>query len=548
MDKSKGICKICGKQFNQSLLPSGRYSKSSFCSKECENKNNDKYKTVKTKVCRYCGKEFEVQRTNNGKNFSTINYCSNQCNQAALAEKHKKVCTYCGKEFIPKKVPSGHFGRSSYCSIECQRKYNDEHNRKSKICAYCGKEFIPNRDSNNNISGMQKYCSDLCRKAKEEENRQTIKCKFCGKDFKPPRLNNGKISRTRYCSEDCRVKDYDANKLKEKICLYCGKKFRPKRLNNGKLSQSNYCSDVCWYNGYQRNYIASCKEKYGVDYACMLQEAQEKQGQIISKINKDFAKKLEDAGISCELETIRLDNYSYDIYVKDKNLLIEIDPSYTHTTAGNHYNNFKYSEKFINYQLNKTLTAQKYGYSCIHIFDWDDKDKILNLLKPKVNIGVAVVKEITQEKAKDFIGKYSLCVTDRMKQDIKYCLGLFSYLTDDLIEIAVLNDNNELSFYRCFDYFVDNDIEILIKSVVNNYKYLNLKIIKDLSKDFNDYTKYGFTLKSVIEPQKIWSKTKEYIVDDNNYNTKQLLSQGWLPVYNCGYEKYELMLGANNAN
>lgn len=549
MDRSKGICKICGKQFNQQLLSSGRYSKKSFCSKECENKNNDKYKIIKTKICKYCGKEFEVKRTNNGKNFSTTDYCSEQCNQEHIAEKHKKVCAYCGKEFIPEKMPSGHFGKSPYCSIECQRKYNDEHNRKTKICAYCGKEFTPNRCSDGSISGMQKYCSDLCRKAKEEENRQTIKCKYCGKEFKPLRLSNGRISKAQYCNEECRTKDYDKNKLKEKTCLYCGKKFKPKRLDNGKLSQSNYCSDDCWYNGYQRNYVASCQEKYGVDYACMMQKAQEKQGQIISQINKNFANDLKNVGIDYELETIRLDNYSYDIYIRNKSLLIEIDPSYTHTTVGNHFNNFKYNEKFINYQLNKTLVAQKYGYNCMHIFDWDDRNKILGLLKPKIEIEAEymIVKEVTQEEAKSFISKYSL-YTDTIQQNNSHYLGLFNCLTNDLIKLAILNSNNRLSFCNCFDYYVNNGIKILLKSVIDNYKPLNLMITKDLSKDFNDYTKYGFTLKSIVEPQKIWSKTKEYIVEDNNCNTKQLLSQGWLPVYNCGYEKYELILGANDAN
>lgn len=539
MDRSKGICKICGKQFNQQLLSSGRYSKKSFCSKECENKNNDKYKIIKTKICKYCGKEFEVKRTNNGKNFSTTDYCSEQCNQAHIAERHKKVCIYCGKEFIPEKMPSGHFGKSPYCSIECQRKYNDEHNRKTKVCAYCGKEFIPTRCSDGSISGMQKYCSDACRKAKEEENRQTIKCKFCGKEFKPLRLSNGRISKAQYCSEECRTKDYDKNKLKEKTCLYCGKKFKPKRLDNGKLSQSNYCSDDCWYNGYQRNYIASCQEKYGVDYACMTQKAQEKQGQIISQVNKNFANDLKNIGISCELETIRLDNYSYDIYIKDKNLLIEIDPSYTHTVAGNHFNNFKYNEKFINYQLDKTLTAQKYGYNCIHIFDWDDKSKFLYLLKPKTEIEskYITIKEILQEEAQKFINKYNYTSVS-IGEDI-YCLGIVNYLTNDIIQIAIFR-NDKVEFYNCFDYIVNESINILVQYYIEQHKNIEkLNIVKDIAKDITDYTNFGFKKLKTISPQKIWSKDKQYITDNKNIKSKQMLNQGWLPIYNCGYTLYE---------
>ena len=95
------ICKFCKKEFEPQLLPSGRYSKSNFCCKECEQNYNKQSLITKTRVCEYCNKIFQVPRTNNGKSFSTTKYCSNECYTNALKEQNKRTCIVCGKIFLP---------------------------------------------------------------------------------------------------------------------------------------------------------------------------------------------------------------------------------------------------------------------------------------------------------------------------------------------------------------------------------------------------------------------------------------------------------------
>ncbi len=132
------ICPVCGKEFT----PVAKHSK--YCSKECSDEvkrqyraryyqqNREKYLDyvaehqkpdtphVYTKVCPFCGKEFET--TNNRKI-----YCSDECKNQYNKEKkrEKKVypintCIMCGKQFTARSV------RTRFCCKECEKKYNRE--------------------------------------------------------------------------------------------------------------------------------------------------------------------------------------------------------------------------------------------------------------------------------------------------------------------------------------------------------------------------------------------------------------------------------------
>ena len=70
--------------------------------------------------------------------------------------------------------------------------------------------------------------------------------------------------------------------------------------------------------------------KYGVEYACLTENCINNNGRMISKVNKDFKELLDKNGIKSELE-FRLNKYSFDLHILDTNILIEINPTYTHT-------------------------------------------------------------------------------------------------------------------------------------------------------------------------------------------------------------------------
>ena len=403
-------CKFCKQEFEPQLLPSGRYSKSNFCCKECEQNYSKQFLITKTRICEYCNKPFQVPRTNNGKSFSTTKYCSNECYVNALKEQNKRTCIVCGKIFLPEYLEkSKRFSKTNFCSKDCEKEYYDK-NRQSKIkCSYCGKEFLRPRSTNGKGFQNIKYCSDACRHNAESAKITKRYCINCNKELPILYTSSGHISKTKFCNDVCEKEYYDKTKLKEKTCLYCGKKFKPLRLDNGKLSQSNYCSDDCWMKGTNRNFKSTCQEKYGVDYPVLLKEVKEAQGNIISKLNTRFCEELFKYNINYSLE-YRIDDLSYDIAIQDSNILIEINPTYTHTVLGNHYNGFKYNEKFEQYHINKTNIALNNGYRCINVWDWDNWDKIISLLTPKQKLYARKLqlKEITKQEANTFLNMHHL--------------------------------------------------------------------------------------------------------------------------------------------
>lgn len=119
-------------------------------------------------------------------------------------------------------------------------------------------------------------------------------------------------------------------------------------------------------------------EKYGVPYYCLTQDYINNNKYMISKINKQIGQLLVDSGHIIKYE-FNLEDKLYDIAIHQTKTLIEVNPTYTHNVIKNHYR--KIVDK--KYHINKTELAERYGYRCIHIFDWDNIDKLILLLQPK---------------------------------------------------------------------------------------------------------------------------------------------------------------------
>ena len=123
-------------------------------------------------------------------------------------------------------------------------------------------------------------------------------------------------------------------------------------------------------------------ERYGVPASFLLPENQEKARDAmlkaghhrISKINKKFQELLNSLGIQSTLE-YRIENKFYDICVPDRHIVIEIDPTWTHCSEGNMYEDID-----KNYHKEKSEIAKRNGFHCIHVFDWDDWDKIISII------------------------------------------------------------------------------------------------------------------------------------------------------------------------
>ncbi len=286
----------------------------------------------------------------------------------------------------------------------------------------------------------------------------------------------------------------------------------------------------------------------------------------ISKINKRINEKLKHIGCDTELEKI-VGNNSYDILVKP-NTLLEINPTYTHnSTVGPFIGGRHISPKDKDYHINKTNKAIENKFNCIHFFDWEDEDKLINFLKPKQKIYArnCILKEITKNEIDSFLNKYHFQNTCN-NQQIK--LGLF--YNNELIQVMSFgkpryNKNYEWELLRLCthcDYIIIGGSEKLFKYFINSYNPRSIISYCDNSKfTGNVYKRLGFKFKNLSAPRVHWynMKTKRHITDsllnqrgfsqlhnDNNYtlynkgdNNKELmLNNGYVQVYDCGQSTY----------
>ena len=299
-------------------------------------------------------------------------------------------------------------------------------------------------------------------------------------------------------------------------------------------------------------------EKYGVEYFCLHEKCIKAGGKKISNINKEFQKFLKKNNIESELEFV-LDNFGYDLKVGST--LVEINPYYTHNVTYAPYIKGKQRSTMLpNYHLTKTNKAKERGFNCVHVFDWDDWNKILYLLQPKEKLQArkCLVKEVINKKeVHEFLGKYHL---QGSTKGFQYAFGL--YHEGELVEVMTFgkpryNKNYEYELLRlCSDprYTVVGGASKLL-----NYfeKVINPKSIIsycDLSKFSGDvYKKLGFTLTNQTQPAKHWYsyKTGRHITDNllnqrgydqlhgtnfgkGTLNENLMLESSYVEIYDCG--------------
>lgn len=481
--------------------------------------------------------------------------------------KHK--CAYCNKEYETDTY------YSKYCSVDCSKAAEEQRKQeyaktKTKVCPCCGKTFQLWKLANGNYTHAT-YCKDCSNGTPKSKNNLPLRtCAFCGKQFEST-YSTGRVAYDKkYCSKECELKaiknfkkDYEKNKTRK--CKICGKIFQVPRVADGHFSETPFCSDECRYIGRSKSQLAAqnqreqtCIKKYGVIYPCLTKQCREANFNINSNINKEFADLLQENNIKFTEEFI-IDTFAYDFRIG--NILIEINPTYTHSTCGNHFDPRNYRTEFEDYHERKTKLAQQKGFYCINIWDWDNWENILNFILPKTKLYARKLqlKEITKQDANIFLMKYhmqSKCNGNLVN------LGL--YQDEELIQVMTFgkpryNKNYQWELLRLCTkagYYVVGGAERLFKHFIKQYNPESILSYCDMSKfTGNVYLRLGFILKSENKPQKIWSKGTIKITDNllrqrgfdqlfkTNYgkgtsNEQLMLDNGWRPIFDCGQNTY----------
>lgn len=434
--------------------------------------------------------------------------------------------------------------------------------RQTKLKKYGNENY--NNSEQTKVTNLEKYGVDNQFKLKENQDKaeQVMLEKYGVQKFFQERSLFKNISLDRYGVEHPmrnkevklklrntkieRYNDPNYNNFEQAMKTNMTKYGRPYGfdMDKGKKTKYTRYKDVNYNN--RPKALKTVYEKYGKNYYEHLTRYTSSK---ISKINLKFAD-----FINCKHFEFPIGSYSYDL--KYGNTLIEIDPSFTHNALQNKiYGKFGGIDK--NYHSSKTSLARKNGYKCIHVFDWDDWNKIKYLLQNKETLYARKlnIKEVDKKECNEFLNNYHLQNTCN-GQEIR--LGL--YKDNELIEIMTFgkpryNKNYEWELLRLCtkpEYKVVGGTEKLFKHFIELVNPQSVISYCDNSKFSGEvYNRLGFTQKGKPHPSLHWSRDDVHITDNllrqrgfdqlfnTNYgkgtsNEELMIEHGWLPIYDCG--------------
>ena len=297
----------------------------------------------------------------------------------------------------------------------------------------------------------------------------------------------------------------------------------------------------------------TCLEKYGVEWNCQLPQCDVRNPN--SKPNNDFDALLTETGIAHKRE-FPLEGYKYDFKVGDA--LIEINPTATHnSTFGIHG-----KPKPKDYHMLKSEVAERHGYRCIHVFDWDDWGKAAMLLKPRERVYArdTEAREVPKKEADSFCEEYHL----QGKARHSYALGL--YRGDELVSLMTFgkprySKKHEWELVRyCSKADVVGGAEKLMSHFISEKSPKSIVSYCDKSKfSGKTYADLGFSLIRKGRPSKHWYslKSKKHFTNatvvrlgfskltgiyeglDTDDNDVLMLEHGFVEVYDCGQDTWE---------
>lgn len=309
-----------------------------------------------TRTCKDCGKSFNSES-------SRARLCNECKEQRALKERSRKrrVCLICGKEFF--------YSRNSKASI-C----NDKH---PAVCCICGKEI----DDSRKLDRDNIVCSKECGyKMQRKHIRETCLEKYgvTNPYQKPENIEKARQSSLEKYGTTCNLHSKQAEEKTKQTCLQrygtehpmqsdiVQERYRQTMLERYGVPYSVYNEES--YDKYKQTMI----EKYGCDCnwkraSVKAKAAENRKYHRISKVNVKFSQYLLSLGIETEFEK-HLGIYYYDLVIEDKKIVIEINPTKTHNSYASIFSSK--AAKSEDYHQLKTQTAEEFGYTCLHVWDW----------------------------------------------------------------------------------------------------------------------------------------------------------------------------------
>jgi len=305
----------------------------------------------------------------------------------------------------------------------------------------------------------------------------------------------------------------------------------------------------------------TCLEKYGVEWNCQLEQCKTAIGAKSSntKPNVEFATLLDSMGIAYERE-FNLGKYIYDFKVGDT--LVEINPTPTHNSTWNPFGGEPLDKL---YHKDKLANAEKNGYRCVMVWDWDVPEKVAWSLKDAevVYARKCEVREIGMAECSEFVNRH------HFQNDARCSVRLGLFHEGELVSVMTFgkpryNGNHEWELIRyCSSKKVIGGASKLFRRFVADHAPRSIVSYCDRSKFKGDlYPKLGFALTKRGKPSKHWHsiRTGEHYTDNllrqqgfsrlvhrtdasnedlaTSDNATLMREEGFAEVWDCGQDVY----------
>lgn len=561
-------CVLCGKTFECS------HPKSTLChsphEKTCENCGDTFFVTSENKTKRFCSLKcsgeyrrksgYGKQIASKGKDTKLKRYGT----LASPVNKSPRVCEICGDTFIPTSNHQTTCGKVHYGPCPVCGKPGRIYSAKQGPCCCsdeCKMKLVQNK--------VRKKYGSYSNSTIQKKRKQTIEERYGNEIYQRTedyKLKTNRTNMERYgvpwSFQNAQVRDKIVRTFRSKYgkhpmqCLSTIETRRELSMKRHGVSHPSQTSEQ------KAKYKHTCEEKYGVASTLLLDKSIERQPCRISSYNVQFSNLLHERGVSCEFECL-VGEYRYDIGLSDIRVVVEINPTDTH----NSYRTIRGHEGLpSNYHINRTIQAEHNGWRCVHVWDWDDVEKVADMFMPKHKVYARQcdIKEIDTKTANNFFKLYHFQGPCR---GASLCVGL--YLGSLLVGAMAVGKprfdrSYDIEILRlCYDseFTVVAGAERLFSYVLRHVSPHSVVSYCDRSKFTGDvYTRLGMVQQGVAKPVKHWYSTNrseqmQHITSSTllrlgfdklfgtsygkgTNNEELMIQRGYRPVYDCGQMKF----------
>lgn len=283
---------------------------------------------------------------------------------------------------------------------------------------------------------------------------------------------------------------------------------------------------------------------------------------------KAFVSTIQSYNISIESH-VTIGDFTYDYLLPTEKLVIMFAHNLIDSVTVNVPHLFDPQPAIGKYNLEHqyaTVNANRHGYECLHIFDWDSLPDVLMSLAPKTLVSCAncEVDIVSEAELALFLDMFYSRRDTGVTVDRGYIyLGL--YYEDDLVSVMTFGKPRYRKLYTsevyCMcahpEYTVVNGWKLLFDTYRKVYNPEAVVASRELSKmPFRAYDEMGFELLGYSDPRRFWGKGGDRLTEGPRFlkklnvqytdkyphyvqNLGIMLRYGWIPMADCGYAIYE---------